>query len=77
MDGQHLPPDTRPPLKIHDPTGPDWPTVPPAEPEAVEQSGAVAIFSQIIAAIIALAATVAALGVLALACKFLRWSLID
>ncbi len=57
-----------PPIKIHDPNGSKRP---PEKPTAIE------IIGNGVGAIIALAAAIASLGVLVLACQFLRWTLLD
>lgn len=67
---------SKPPLKLFDPTGPDWSAV--GQPNQDHESpvpGVVPTLCNIAAAIIALAITVAALGVLVLACNFVKWAM--
>lgn len=72
MDGQHINGTaTKTPLKIHDPE-----SASPNPPWRDKQSSAILdIVGKVIGAILALAATVAALAVFALACNFLKWAM--
>lgn len=60
-------------LKVYDPDAPS-PESPPEPPIVHRQPSIVDPFVTIISVTIALAATVAAIGVLALACQFARWA---
>lgn len=69
MDGQHLQ-NGKPPLKLFDPT-----QAPPAGTSSAYQPNETAI--GLIAWILLVAGVVAATGVLAMACRFLHWSLLS